>query len=66
MSKLRQFTGKSTSRISVNVDSTTVGKIDRLIGYPFGNGHPADGSRIEFVRQAISEKLTRDSGKTRN
>ena len=65
MSKLQQFNGKSTSRLFVNVDSATLGKLDSLIGYPFGNSHPANGSRAEFLRQAIREKLARDTCKAR-
>lgn len=60
MSKNRLFNNQPKIRLIVSVEGDTVETIDELIGYPFGDGHPAKGNRSEFVRLAIEEKLERD------
>jgi hypothetical protein len=48
------------SHLIVSVPMKTVEAIDRLIAYPYGRDHPAQGNRSEFVRVAIREKLNRE------
>ena len=60
MSKNRKFDGTPTIRLIVSVEQVTVARVDKLIGYPYGSRHPANGNRAEFVRMAIQEKLERD------
>ena len=66
MSKNRVFNETSKARLIVSVESDTVKTIDRLICYPYGNGHAAKGNRSEFVRLAIEEKLERDVVRLQN
>ena len=61
MNKLRRFHGEPFSRLIVSVPMEAVEAIDRLIAYPYGKGHPAQGNRSEFVRLAIREKLNREN-----
>ncbi len=58
----RYFNGTPTSRLIVTVESELVDKLDSMIKRRGGDySHPCYGNRAEFVRQAIAEKLERDS-----
>lgn len=59
MAKNRQFHGEPVSRLIVSIEQETVEAIDKLIGYPYGSRHPAEGNRAEFVRLAIERELER-------
>ena len=59
----RYFNGVKTTRLIVTVDSSLVAQVDDLIGvrkYCEIN-HSCRRNRSEFVRQAIAEKMARDS-----
>ncbi len=59
----RYFNGVETTRLIVTVESGLVAQVDDLIGtHRYGSkSHPCRRNRAEFVRQAIAEKLMRDS-----
>ena len=59
----RYFNGVETTRLIVTVESGLVAQVDDLIGtHRYGDiSHPCRRNRAEFVRQAIAEKLARDS-----
>jgi len=59
----RYFNGVETTRLIVTVESSLVAQVDDLIGtHRYGDiHHPCRRNRTEFVRQAIAEKLARDS-----
>lgn len=59
----RYFNGVKTTRLIVTVESSLVAQVDDLIGVrKYGHiTHPCRRNRAEFVRQAIAEKLARDS-----
>lgn len=63
MAKNRRFHSVQTTRLIISIECETVAAIDRLIRYPFGGQHAANGNRSEFVRLAIEEKLVRDQAK---
>lgn len=59
----RYFNGVETTRLIVTVESGLVAQVDDMIGtHHYGSiSHPCRRNRAEFVRQAIAEKLIRDS-----
>jgi len=61
----RYFNGTPTSRLIVTVENALVDKVDKVDSMIKRRGgdysHPCYGNRAEFVRQAIAEKLARDS-----
>jgi hypothetical protein len=58
MSMARRFKGKPVRRLIVSVPIEIVEAVDALL--KLSRNHPARGNRAEYVRLAISEKLTRD------
>ena len=61
MSMCRRFYGEVVRRLIVSVPVATVDHIDALLAVSnYGQRHPANGCRAEFIRIAIAEKLERD------
>lgn len=58
MSMARRFKGKPIRRLIVSVPIEVVEAVDALL--KVSRKHPARGNRAEYVRLAISEKLTRE------
>lgn len=58
MSMARRFRGQPVTRLIVSVPVDVVAEVDSLLKQT--RNHPARGNRAEYVRLAISEKLTRD------